>query len=69
MKARRAIGWTPHKPRLEPKEAAELLLRTDDDVDFQAAWGVLRSMMKDDEYKSKVLSYAEVKIMSTSRGL
>ena len=50
-----------NKPRLEPKEAAELLLRTDDDVDFQAAWGVLRSMMKDDEYKSKVLSYAEVK--------
>ena len=57
------------KPRLEPEEAAELLLRTDDDVDFQAAWGVLRSMMKDDEYKNNVLSYAEVKIMSTSRGL
>jgi pyridine nucleotide-disulfide oxidoreductase family protein len=47
------------KPRLEPKEAAELLLRTDDDVDFRAAWSVLRNMMKDEEYKNNVLTYSK----------
>ena len=45
-----------NKPTLEPREAAELLLRTDDDVDYQKAWCVLRSMMQDEEYKQNVLS-------------
>ena len=44
--------------RLTAKEGAELILRTDDDVDFQQAWNVLREMMADDEYKKNVLSYA-----------
>ena len=50
------------KPRLDPKEAADLLLRTDDDVDFQAAWSVLRNMMKDEEYKNSVLVHAEANL-------
>ena len=50
------------KPRLDPKEAAGLLLRTDDDVDFQAAWSVLRNMMKDEEYKNNVLAHAEASL-------
>ena len=51
-----------NKPRLDPKEAADLLLRTDDDVDFQAAWSVLRNMMKDEEYKNIVLAHAEANL-------
>lgn len=51
-----------NKPRLVPKEAADLLLRTDDDADFQAAWSVLRNMMKDEEYKNNVLAHAEANL-------
>lgn len=49
-----------NKPNLDPKEAAALLLRTDDDVDYQQAWGVLRSMMQDEEYKGKVLNSVKI---------
>jgi len=46
-------------PQLDAEHAGKLLLRTDDDVDFQAAWNVLRDMMFDDEYKSDVLKIIE----------
>jgi pyridine nucleotide-disulfide oxidoreductase family protein len=44
----------------EPSEAAALLQRTDDDVDFQEAWDVLRDMTQDEEYKKKVLEYMPI---------
>ena len=44
-------------PPLNPEEAAKLLLRTDDDVDFQVSWNVLRDMIEEDEYKEKVLYF------------
>jgi pyridine nucleotide-disulfide oxidoreductase family protein len=46
-------------PRLEPAEAAALLLRTDDNVDHQIAWHTLRSMGDDASYRKAVLEYAE----------
>lgn len=46
-------------PRLEPDEAAALLLRTDDNVDHQMAWHTLRSMGEDTSYRDAVLEYAE----------
>eukprot|EP00557_Chaetoceros_sp_GSL56_P002629 CAMPEP_0176496204 /NCGR_PEP_ID=MMETSP0200_2-20121128/11072_1 /TAXON_ID=947934 /ORGANISM="Chaetoceros sp., Strain GSL56" /LENGTH=482 /DNA_ID=CAMNT_0017894147 /DNA_START=635 /DNA_END=2080 /DNA_ORIENTATION=+ len=36
--------------RLSPQDAAHLIMRTDDDVDYQQAWEVLRDMMYDQEY-------------------
>jgi len=42
---------------LRAKDAALLLQRTDEDVDFERAWDVIRDMMEDDVYKEKVLSY------------
>jgi len=44
------------KERMKAEDACQLLLRTDDDVDFQRAWNVLREMMGDEEYKEDVLS-------------
>jgi hypothetical protein len=44
--------------RLNPSEAAELLQRTDDDVDFQMAWAVIREMAGDAAYRDRVLLYA-----------
>jgi hypothetical protein len=46
-------------PRLEAHEAAELLQRTDDDVDYEVAWNVLRQMTKDQEYREEVLACIE----------
>jgi len=45
--------------RLDAEEGCKLILRRDDDVDFQQAWGVLREMMSDEDYKNEVLSFAE----------
>ena len=44
-------------PPLPSMEAAVLLQRSDDDVDFQKAWNVLRDMAEDDAYRDNVLSY------------
>ena len=44
------------KERMKAKDAGKLLFRTDDDVDFQLAWSVIRSMMADEEFKKEVLS-------------
>lgn len=43
-------------PKKDPYDAAELLQRTDDDVNFQEAWDVLRDMSSDEEYRQSVLS-------------
>jgi len=48
-----ATGERP-PPRV-PTEAAALLQRTDDDVDFQEAWNVLRDMAADKAYEEEVL--------------
>lgn len=44
----------------EPSDAAALLQRTDDDVDFQEAWDVLRDMAGDVDYQKKVLERMKV---------
>mmetsp|Transcript_31964 Transcript_31964/g.52132 ORF Transcript_31964/g.52132 Transcript_31964/m.52132 type:complete len:285 (-) Transcript_31964:522-1376(-) len=44
------------KERMKAEDAGKLLLRRDDDVDFQTAWSVLREMMADEKYKEEVLS-------------
>ncbi|KAL7492896.1 hypothetical protein ACHAWT_002015 [Skeletonema menzelii] len=49
-------------PPLDSDEAAKLLLRTDDDVDFRRAWDVLRDMMADDKYKNDVLDIARLSL-------
>lgn len=43
---------------LKPEEAKELLLRKDDNVDYERAWDVIRDMMDDEKYKEKVLDHA-----------
>ena len=48
------------RPPIDPTEAATLLQRTDDDVDFQEAWDVLRDMAEDQSYKESVLSLIPV---------
>jgi len=45
---------------LDPPDAAKLLQRTDDDVDFQLAWSILRCMTKDEDYKEAVLAQMPV---------
>jgi selenide,water dikinase len=42
---------------LPPMEAAKLLQRTDDDVDFQQAWSILRRMNENEEYCNDVLAH------------
>ena len=42
--------------KMEPSDAAALLQRTDDGVDFRQAWSVLRNMMMDHEYRKLVLN-------------
>jgi len=44
-------------PPLPYNEAAMLLQRSDDGVDFQKAWNVLRDMTEDDAYRDSVLKY------------
>ena len=46
---------TEKPPRLTPKEAAILIQRTDDEVDFRKAWSTLREMAADETYKAEVL--------------
>jgi selenide,water dikinase len=43
--------------RLQPEEGAKLLLRKDEDVNYQRAWDVIRDMMDDEKYKQDVLKY------------
>lgn len=45
---------------IPPVEAAMLLQRTDDDVDFNRAWNVLRDMADDTAYQNNVLRYIAV---------
>lgn len=52
-------GHTEKQNKLNAAEAAALLLRTDDDVDYQAAWDVLRDMIASGDYKNEVLSFLD----------
>lgn len=47
-------------PPKEPKDAAFFLQRTDDDVDFEEAWNVLRDMAADRDYENQVLDNIEL---------
>jgi len=47
------------KTDLDPQEAAVLLSRTDDDVDYHVAWSVIRTMADDEQYRNQVLSFME----------
>lgn len=49
--------YTRKDERLSPKDGANLIMRRDDNVDYQQAWEVLRDMMADEDYKLQVLSY------------
>ena len=40
---------------MNPTEAAQLLHRTDDDVDYQLAWAILRTMTKQENFRRAVL--------------
>jgi len=44
-------------PSLTPEDAATLLMRTDANVDFQLAWGLIRKMNYDLDFRNKVLSF------------
>jgi selenide,water dikinase len=44
------------RTRLNPSEAANLLQRSDDEVDYLQAWYVIRDMADDREYRSQVLA-------------
>lgn len=61
-----AVSDKKQMARLEPEEAAELLQRTDDGVDFEVAWHVLREMTKDTEYRKAVLACIESPIAVTA---
>lgn len=43
------------KEQMKVKDAAELLLRRDNDVDFETAWSIIREMNTDEKYKQEVL--------------
>ena len=43
------------KERMDAEDAGKMLLRRDDEVDFQVSWGILKEMMTDEEYKEEVL--------------
>jgi selenide,water dikinase len=45
--------------RLDPEKAAALLQQTDDDVDYEQAWHVLREITKDEAYRTSVLECVE----------
>lgn len=42
--------------KIPAQDAAELLQRSDDGVDFKQAWAVLRAMNADPEYRQEVLA-------------
>ena len=54
-----AASGTKPMARLDAHDAAELLQRTDDGVDYEQAWHVLREMTKDEEYRNAVLTCIE----------
>ena len=43
------------KEKMKVEDAAKLLLRRDDDVDYQTAWSVIREMNTDEDYRKEVL--------------
>lgn len=47
-------------PPMPSIEAAILLQRSDDDVDFREAWNVIRDMAEDDTYRDDVLRHVKV---------
>lgn len=54
-------AYVKKSERLSAEDGARLLLRSDDDVDYQDAWDVLRDMAADDQYKQEVLGHSPVK--------
>ena len=54
------------KERIAAEDAGALLLRTDDDVEYQVAWSILREMMADEVYKEEVLSSLQPSLAALS---
>ncbi|KAL7574331.1 hypothetical protein ACA910_008437 [Epithemia clementina (nom. ined.)] len=54
------------KKWMPPREAAHLIQREDDDVNFLQAWNVLRTMAEHDDYRQAVLKYYH-KILTLDR--
>ena len=50
-----AIGDNDGRVQLSPEEAASLLQRTDDSVNYMTAWHVIRDMTQDEEYRGAVM--------------
>ena len=48
-------SYEAKKERITAEDAGVMLLRTDDDVDYQVPWGIIREMMADEDYKEEVL--------------
>lgn len=60
-----AVSYRP--PPIPATEAAAILKRTDDDVDYETAWNVLRDMAQDDTYKDTVLNLMGVQLLAEDR--
>ncbi|KAL3936261.1 MAG: hypothetical protein SGBAC_008387 [Bacillariaceae sp.] len=52
------------RPPLDPIDAAAIWRRTDEDVNFQEAWDVLRDMAADENYKNSVLEVLKASFSS-----
>ena len=52
---------------LPPIDAAILLQRTDDDVDFRQAWNILKDMAENDNYRDKVLHHVGVPLIDRTK--
>lgn len=51
-----ALDEDEERVRLSPEDAAVLLQRSDDKVDYMTAWLTIRDMTKDDDYRKTVLN-------------
>lgn len=54
--------YTTQSTKCTPNEAKQLLIRTDDEVDYQEAWAILRQMMSDQEYRKEIISESKITI-------
>merc|ERR1712232_242689 len=49
---------------MQPQQAAEIILSTDDSINYEEAWIIIREMADNDTYRDEVLQYAK-KILKT----
>mmetsp|Transcript_19173 Transcript_19173/g.53411 ORF Transcript_19173/g.53411 Transcript_19173/m.53411 type:complete len:137 (+) Transcript_19173:1585-1995(+) len=53
---------TNRRPPIPSIDAALLLQRSDDNVDYLKAWDILRDMAEDDAYRGEVLQHVELRV-------